>query len=257
MNFLAIFQSEYLKTRRSLASWLVLVGGIFTPLIIFIARMRFPHKMTNGYQAPDFWLNVWNNSWESMAMFMFPMGIIMATGLVTQLEFKNNAWKQLHTTPQRYVSIYFMKLIIILLLLAQVFIVFNGCLYFFTILPVLFLSNVSYPSGAFDIMHYTRDNAKYFLDCLPIVTLQFLLGMHFKNFLVPLGIGFLMWILSLTTLSWEYNYTLPFSYLMMDFLRNTGRNIPQNVNIHMMALMYSTFFTVIGYVVYTFKHEKG
>ena len=38
--------------------------------------------------------------WEFMGFFLLPIGVILTTSLVTQLEFRSNTWKQLHTTPQ-------------------------------------------------------------------------------------------------------------------------------------------------------------
>jgi hypothetical protein len=257
MHTLRIFQSEWLKTRRSLASWLVIIGGLFTPVIIFLIRIRRPHELPPIYQSPNFWQTVWNQSWESMAMFMFPMGIIMATGLITQLEFKNNAWKQLHTTPQRLTTIYGMKLFIVLVMLTQVFIAFNVFMYLFSVLPVALVRDVRYPTAHLDWLLFLRGNFSYFIDCLPIVGLQFLLGMHFKNFLVPFGLGFLLWIASLTGMTWEYNYILPYSYSMQDFLVNTGRKIPVNADIHVFAAIYFVVFVAVGYGMYIGKNEKG
>ena len=257
MNIVDTFYSEWLKTRRSLASWLVVVGGLFTPVIIFLVRMRHPEALPKLYRTSSFWQNLWNQSWESMAMFMFPMGIIMATGLLTQLEFKNNTWKQLHTTPQRLSLIYAMKLFIVLLLLVQVFLAFNACLYFFSVLPILLVKDVAYPAATLDWMLFLRGNISYFIDCLPIVGLQFLLGMHFKNFLVPFGLGFLLWIVSLTGMTWEHNYTLPYAYTMLDYLVNTGRKIPVNADIHALAVLYFTVFVAVGYGMYIGKNEKG
>lgn len=190
-------------------------------------------------------------------MFMFPMGIIMATGLITQLEFKNNTWKQLHTTPQRFSVIYCMKLFIVLLMLLQVFVAFNACLYIFTVLPVLLVKEVAYPAAALDWMLFLRGNVSYFIDCLPIVGLQFLLGMHFKNFLVPLGLGFLLWIVALTGMQWEYNYILPYSYAMLDYLVNTGRKITVNADIHTFSMLYFVAFALVGYAMYIWKNDKG
>lgn len=42
-----------------------------------------------------------------MSIVFLPMGIVLATSLFCQLEFKNNAWKQVHTAPIGYSSVYF------------------------------------------------------------------------------------------------------------------------------------------------------
>lgn len=51
--------------------------------------------------------------------FLLPMGLILATSLITQMEFRNNTWKQLHTTPQKYSTIFTAKFIVIIGLTLQ------------------------------------------------------------------------------------------------------------------------------------------
>ena len=138
MNFINSLQSEWLKKRRSLAAWLVIVGGFFTPSIILMARIKNANKFSAVYRAEDFWIKLWNQSWESMAAFLLPIGIILAVGLITQIEYKNNTWKQLHTTPQRFSTIFFAKFVVILIMLAQAFVLFNIGIYLSAVIPQRF-----------------------------------------------------------------------------------------------------------------------
>jgi hypothetical protein len=43
--FIHSFQSEWLKTKRSLAFWMVVIGGFFTPSIIIVARLINYHRL--------------------------------------------------------------------------------------------------------------------------------------------------------------------------------------------------------------------
>src|SRR5437762_2222425 len=117
MTFINSFQSEWLKKKRSLASWLVLVGALFTPSIILMSRLKNHAALPKLYLVDDFWQKLWNQSWESMEVFLLPIGITLATGLIAQIEYKNNTWKQLHTTPQSYTTIFLAKLLVILIML--------------------------------------------------------------------------------------------------------------------------------------------
>src|SRR4051812_28479145 len=91
--------SEWLKTKRSLAFWIVIIGGFFTPAVVTVARIIQYKTLPVLYSSPEFWRLLWQNSWESMAIFLLPLGVILTTSLITQLEYKNNTWKQLHTLP--------------------------------------------------------------------------------------------------------------------------------------------------------------
>src|ERR1700712_3562030 len=123
--FLHSFQSEWLKTKRSLAFWMVVIGGFFTPAIIIIARLVNYHKLPEIYAAENFWNMLWKNSWESMAIFFLPLGAILSTSLIAQIEYKNNTWKQLHTMPLSYTTIFFSKMAVILCLMLIFFGLFN------------------------------------------------------------------------------------------------------------------------------------
>ncbi|HEX8250557.1 MAG TPA: ABC transporter permease [Pyrinomonadaceae bacterium] len=260
MTFINSFQSEWLKKKRSLASWLVLVGAFFTPTIILLARIKNADKLSALYVADDFWQKLWNQTWESMAVFLLPVGIILATGLITQIEYKNNAWKQLHTTPQGFTTIFFAKFLVILIMLVEVFVLFNVGIYLSAVIPSMLFSSVPYPSAPIPFMDFLNANCGFFLDCLPILALQYLISLQFKNFLVPVGAGFAIWFLGIGMLAWEYSYILPYNHGTLDFLMSSGqfanRKIPP-INVQLLAVIYFVAITAASYVLYVTKKEKG
>ena len=259
MTFINNFQSEWLKKKRSLASWLVIAGAFFTPLIILTARIKNQAALPKIYAADDFWQRSWNQAWESMEVFLLPIGIVLATGLMAQIEYKNNTWKQLHTTPQGLTTIYFAKLLVILIMLAQVFILFNAGVYLSAAIPAVLFSHVPYPPAAIPFAAFGAANVNFFVDCLPIVALQFLLSLQFRNFLVPVGAGFAVWFLGIGMLSWEYSYLLPYNHGAINYLSGAGhfadRRIP--VDTELLALVYFAALTFAGWFLYVAKKEKG
>lgn len=260
MTFINSFQSEWLKKKRSLASLLVITGAFFTPLIILAARIKNHHALPKLYAAEDFWQRSWNQSWESMAVFLLPIGIILATGLIAQIEYKNNTWKQLHTTPQWVTTIFAAKFLVILIMLAEVFVLFNVGLYLSAAIPSLIFADVPYPASPIPFADFGAANINFFVCCLPIAALQYLLSLQFRNFLVPVGAGFAIWFLGIGLLSWEYSYIFPYNHGTIDFLMSSGqfgnRTIPP-VNIHYLAAVYFVLFTVASWFLYVTKKEKG
>lgn len=258
-TFIHSFQSEWLKTRRSLAFWMVVIGGFFTPAIIIIARLIYHDRLQEIYSAENFWNVHWRNSWESMAIFFLPLGAILSTSLITQIEYKNNTWKQLHTLPLTYTTIFFAKLAVIVVLMLQFFALFNIGIYLSALVPYLLVSGTPYPAQPLPYMLFLRENALYFIDCLPIVALQYLISLRFKNFLVPVGLGFLFWIGALSALSWKYGYVIPYTYGMFNYLKDAAqtRAVVPDVNIHLLALAYFAVITVISYVLYITRKENG
>lgn len=259
MIFIHSFQSEWMKKKRSLASWLVIVGAFFTPTIIIVARLVRYNSLSAIYSDPQFWEKLWRTSWESMAIFLLPIGVIMATSLIAQLEYKNNAWKQLHTLPLSLTTIFFSKLLVIVVMMIQFFILFNVAIYLSAIIPALIISEVTFPPTSIPFSLFARENLFYFIDCMPIVALQYLLSLHYKNFLISMGAGFLLWVLALGTLAWAYGYAIPYTYLMFNYLKSepVSKAIKPVFNIHLLATGYFIVITVISYVLYITKKEKG
>lgn len=257
--FLLSLQSEWLKKRRSLASLLIITGAFFTPAIVIAVRLFHASELPKLYAAQNFWSKLWQNSWESMAMILIPLGIIMATSLIAQIEYKNNTWKQLHTLPLSLTTVFFSKLIVILVMLLQFFVLFNIGIYLSAIIPYFLIPGTPYPASPIQFGFFFNENLLYFIDCLPIVALQYLLSLKYKNFLLSFGTGFLIWILAIGSLVWKYNYTIPYTYGMLNYLKtNTGgKAVIPDVNIHYFAIGYFVLFTVVGYVLYITKKEKG
>jgi hypothetical protein len=260
MDFINSFQSEWLKKKRSLASWLVIVGASFTPSIILMSRIKNAHRLSALYVSNDFWTKLWHQTWESMAAFLLPIGIILAVSLITQIEYKNNTWKQLHATPQRFVTIFSAKFLVILIMLAEVFVLFNIGIYLSAVIPAMLFSNIPYPTAPIPYMFFLQANINFFVDCLPILALQYLISLQFKNFLVPVGAGFVIWFLGVGMLSWEYSYIFPYIHSTIDFLISSGqfgkRKAPP-VDIRLLAVIYFTLFTIASYILYVNKKEKG
>ncbi len=258
MNFINAFKSEWLKTRRSAASWLVVIGGFFIPAINLLIQFSKPADLPQFYKMPDFWQLVFNQCWQSMALFLLPMGVILATSLITQLEYRNNTWKLIHTLPQRFSITFCAKLAVILTMMLEFFILFNVGIYLNGIIPPLFLSAVDFPVQAFPFLHFVKINAMFYLDCLPVIAFQFLISLRFKNFMVPIGVGLAMIVATVFCISWKYGYIVPYTYTSFYYLNELGKakSIP-GINIHMLASAYFVVFTAASFILYRTRKEIG
>jgi len=257
MNFINSFHSEWLKKKRSLASWLVLVGAFLIPSIILAVRLKNHDRLAQLHVSEDFWKKLWTQSWESMATFFLPMGIILATALIAQIEYKNNAWKQLHTTPQKFGTIFFAKLAVILSMMVGLFVLFNLAVYLTGVIPALLFGDVPYPTAPIPYAYFLSENFKIFIDCLPILALQFLLSLQYKNFLVPVGVGFVIWVLGIGFLTWQYSYIFPYLHGALDHYMSSGQIARRDVSMPSIAFAYFVAMTIAGYILYVTKKEKG
>ena len=254
MNFLHSLQSEWLKTRRSAASWLCLGGGFFLPLMFLIGFLT-RHFDLNNAGPGNAWLTLASRLWHFMAILLLPLGIVLAASLIVQLEYRNNGWKQLHTTPQHYATIFSAKLLTIILMVLKFFIFFNTGMLVAGLLPTLIFSG-RLPDSPLPVVQLLKLNAKFFIACLPILTLQYLLSLLFRNFLAPIGIGLLMVIGALILLeTWELAWINPYCYSPMMVL--APQKLPQSVSVYWMAAAYAATFTGVAFVLYRFRNVKG
>ena len=253
--FIYSFQSEWLKRKGSLASWLVVCGAFFTPVIIFTAKIVRHGSLSAVVLQPNYWESLWNSAWDSMAIFLLPLGAILASSLITQIEYKNNSWKLLHTSPQSYPVIFLAKLAVILLMMLQFLLLFNIGIYITGVLPSL-LFGLAYPKEVIPYAYFLTEDTRYFIACLPIVALQYLVSLQFRNFLVPVGTGLALWILSVAVLSWKYGYLIPYTYCSFNYLKGQPKFI-QPDNLLTFATGYFILFTAMAYILYLCQKEKG
>ena len=257
--FVHAFQGEWLKRKRSFASSMVLAGSLFTPAIVAAVRLIHYRGLPALYAADGFWTKMWQSCWESMAVFFLPLGAILATSLITQIEFKSNAWKQVHALPVSTAVIFLSKLAVILVMLVQFLILFNAGIYLSGMLPYWLVPGVPRPKGSFSSLPLLRENALYFVDCLPIVAAQYLMALRSQNVLVPIGIGFMAWVGALAAVSSKVAVWWPYSYTIVHYVKDKpkGVHLAAYTGLPWLGVTSFVLLTIVSYVLFVTKHEKG
>lgn len=257
-SFIHSFQSEWLKKKGSLAFWLVFVGGFFIPLIFLVRGIVYSTDFLAEAQSPLFWEVLLSRSWQFMALLLLPLGVALATSLITQLEFRNNTWKQLNTTPQSLSVIFWSKFAVIIVMLLQFFILFHIGIYLSALIPAIIHGSADFYQRSVPILSVLKSAGLYFVDCLPIVAIQYLVSLQFKNFLVPLSFGIGVLLASLIAVQWKYGYIIPYTYCPYQMFSSRQANMaPHHVNFHYWAVGYFIGATLLGYFLYLNKKEKG
>jgi CubicO group peptidase (beta-lactamase class C family) len=182
------------------------------------------------------------------------MGIILISSIITQIEYRNNTWKQLYTTPQKLSTIFWSKYLILLFHFFLFFLLFNCGIFLSGALPALIFNDVVYPLEQFPFKEYLNGNLNYLIYCLPIIALQYLLSLHIRSFVVSIGIGLALVIASLIGISFQYGYVIPYVYGAMEFLLADNK-IDPNVKIIYWALGYFLFFTLANYLIFMCKTQ--
>jgi lantibiotic transport system permease protein len=121
------------------------------------------------------------------------------------------------------------------------------------------LPGVTMPAAPMPFASFLLDDLRYCIACLPIVALQYLLSLRFRNYMVPVGVGFMLWVGSLAALSSRWGVLSPYAYTMLEYLKNEpgGKLPPPMFDIHWLATGYSVLFVAMGFVLFALRRQKG
>jgi len=248
--------SEWQKTRKSAASWLVIIGALFIPALMIIIQTFYPEKFSPTAMGEEYWQQLFKHSWESMAILLLPVGVILATSLVTQLEFRNNTWKQVYATPQRFSTLFISKLSVVLIMMMEFFILNFIGLLLSAYLPGMWNGGgmPAFPPFEKLINYYVL----FFVCSLPLLAFQFLIAMRFKNFLVSVGVGLAMVVASIFAFSWKYGYQFPFAHIGMVYSKIAGQNrVPEGIEITYLSLIWFAGLTGLHFILYLAQKERA
>jgi lantibiotic transport system permease protein len=240
------FSSEWLKLKRSLASWMILAAGLFTPIIVFTFRVVRHRALAESYRSPVFWEGLWKQTWESVAVVLLPLTVVVLVALVLHLEEKNNTWKQLFVSPRSYTEIYLSKLAVLLVLLVCFFVVLNAGMLLSALAPVVLVNDLPWPVAPLPLGAFALRNATYLLEALPVVAVQYLLGLRFRNVLVPVGVGLAGWLAAAGMLSWDYVFVLPWGHSALEFIMTTGSKAGRGLPTALPLVSVVSFFGLVA-----------
>ena len=195
--------------------WCSLAGGMLLPLV-FISRHLLIGSHINAHSVGNSWEEICMIVFRPFAAFLVPLGSILVCSLIGQVEYQNNNWKQVHTTPQTYTTIFLAKYSVLFLLVFGVCAIVNAGTIMLGIIPCLVLDG-NFPVESIPTDFFLKQNLTTFVSALPIIALQFLLGLRFRDFMVAVGIGFTIYIGTMMALRFEFSYLSPYSYVLIYF----------------------------------------
>jgi lantibiotic transport system permease protein len=258
MSFAISLQSEVLKTKRSASFWLSILAAGIMPAIFFLAFYFKPDGAIKSLQK-DSWGTYFNWGWNVLNVFIFPMFVILICTLIPQIEFKNNAWKQVFASPQSLSSIYFSKFLTIHLMIFFFFLCFLSFMFSSAILTNLLNSKFSFFHSAVDWQRLAKLTVKTYISILGISAIQYCLSLRFKNFIAPVGIGLALLVGGLVAreAGWEHIFKVPFAHplLTLEYLHRPARPFIENHEWN--SILYFIAFMISGLIDLKFKKEKG
>lgn len=251
-GFILSLQSEFYKTRKTLAFW----SAILFPLVLcFLIAFGFYYNSAKiiPFPAETQWFRFSGAFLGVMGSLLIPMLVIFQTFSINNIEHRSEMWKSLFSLPISKWSIYSAKYFYAVFLnalcisLFATFIFASGHIMNFFVPEFKF--NQYDISGLLFKMHL-----KLFLASTGILSIQFLFSLLWADFLKPMGIGFLFTVFGIITanLGWKYAYTIPFAHPMLALQNIMGQIMTREDKRRVFDLMDKEIYISLGVAVITF-----
>lgn len=247
-SLLTAYFNEYNKSKKSSIYWFSLLAPLSLVGIFFLAYFfKYEHFIPKAGINP--WVNFVSSNITNTGFMLLPFYVILVSALYSQIEHKQNMYKQLNILPVDKSSIHFAKVsfLISLIVLTMVYFVIMLLVCGYTlgmIHPELKFLNYS-PDWAEIISAVT----KLFISTLGYMTIQLWLSMRFKNIIVPLGIGLALYIGSAIAIQgWDKIIYFPYAHSMIAVISSDrGMGLPGAQNIYLYSLIYFSILSVLSY----------
>ncbi|MBX2917574.1 MAG: ABC transporter permease [Cyclobacteriaceae bacterium] len=250
MIFTASLRSEFLKTKRSSVVYLTLVAAFMIPFVLV-----FDHGSPNSELIANGWDNFYREGFQVFAFLFLPFFYVLTSTLILQIEVRCNTWKQVLASPQLYIHILLAKFIVIQILAIVFVLVFNiymivGCAIIDS------LHNLNYLTYLERWPELIQLNIMALVTNVGISALSFWLALRFKNFIVPIGIGILLWLIGPTAALElkiphfdKYVFVLPFTIMAKKFEY-------QRAFYQFLSVGYGVFFFTIAYLEFVWQRRS-
>ncbi len=251
MSLSISLRSEFLKMNRASTIYLCIIVAAIVPAILF-----FDTVFDDANQMKTFpWNRYFTKAHQALSIVFLPLYIILTCTLLLQNEYRNNTWKQVLTSPQKLVNVFFAKFIILHLLVLLFLISFNVWLAVEAVVVELIHPNLF--NQGLNVSELLLFNYRAYVSIFAISAIQFWLALRFKNFIAPIAIGFCLWFLAPTMifeLKWLFADKYPYSFPILSLHPKYKASIPM---FQWLSLGYAVLFLAIAFVEFKIRKVKG
>jgi hypothetical protein len=255
MNYVISLRAEFLKIKRTSPIYFTILAASLVSIVMVLDNLGGANR---NVKQVDWFQSYYAEGWMYIAFLILPMFIVLTCTLITQIEHKNNTWKQVLASPQHLYTILICKFIVL-----QTFIVAMLILHNVFMLAAALAIDVMYPDSG--ILSYLEKwdtlmlvNARTYIAALGISGLQFWLALRFRNFIVSLGIGVLLCFLG-PLLIFEFDVEsilgkLPFA---LSILVNIKKYSASSVFMQWLSVAYMLSFVAIAILEFNRKKVRA
>ena len=252
MNLLISLRSELLKTTRTASLYLTLIGAAVGPVMYLLNVLLDENEIDASEKDP---LNAIFKILSDMnGTALFPLFVILICTLLPQIEYRNNTWKQVFASPQTKFNVFLAKFMNVHLLM----LVFLTATHFFMFLSIVAINFIKPNLNLFK--HPLNGNmvlinaANAYILLLAVCAIQFWIGLRSRNFIVPIGIGFALWLTgTIMAVQYKSNLVFYFPYSFHAFPVSTKLK-SQLTQVAWTSLGYALLFLIVGF--FDFRRRK-
>lgn len=246
-----MIRSEFLKLKRSALPYICLIAAIIVPAIFFIELSTETDEIQSLKKDP--WNLIIVECWKGMNFLILPLFIILIATLVSQLEHRNNTWKQVHAAPIPSIKIFLAKFLVIQILIAVVMILFNIVNVTMPMLLQLVTPEIDIYKTTPDWQKMAEITYQTYLAVMGISAIQFFLGMQFKNVIIPIALGFGLWLILpiAAEIDWVHLNKFPYAFSALVIFPKYASIIPY---VMLGSVAYAIFFFSLTY--FSFLRRK-
>ncbi|WP_442267510.1 ABC transporter permease [Tenacibaculum sp. ZS6-P6] len=239
--FISGVKNELIKLKNTSGFWLSLICALLLPLVFFILYLLKHEKFIVGDEINP-WLEFIKNQEDSLSLLTSIYTIVIIS-LIVQIEHKSSTFKYLFTLPIPKWSIYFGKLLLIILLLLAIYLLFYISIIISGNLLGLIYSDLNFNSFSPDYSLIFKNISKSFIPFLGLVGIQYWLSFRIKNFIIPISIGLLLLVVGIVLITQKVSFTQYYAYAYNIIGQNPNYN-----NISLYSLLYLILFSTLGYI---------
>jgi hypothetical protein len=261
-NFTLSLQSEFFKSKNTLAFWGAIILPVFLCLVVFAVFYFKADDIIKGQKSPvpeAFWFKYFISILGVMGTLLLPMYLIFMTYSVNNIEHKAETWKSLFSLPIPKFTVYASKAFYSLILVFITMLLFLGLTIGLGLLLGKMAPNYHLLDADLNKLfgELTKIYIKLFISSLAIVAIQFLFSLLWADFMKPMGFGFIALITCLILLPWDYSYLLP--YALPSKALSMGNQSKEIIIFNKEAFIsigYAVAFFIFGYFVITKRSVK-
>ena len=239
-----LFQSEFLKLRKSSIWMLIFVSPILS-LLLGLSELS---------EIPDFKQHQWTATLGMMtishAILFLPLLTGIFSSFVCRYEHVGGGWKQLLSLPVSRKNVYLVKILIVSLLIAATQILF-----------IMGLFLIGWIKGFPDDIPWGTISTSViggWIACLPLIALQMFVSVAWSSFAAPLAVNVIFTIPNMLIVNSErfapyYPWAQPFEMMMSNSAESFGALNVSPITLFTVILGSFVLFLGTGFVYFLRK----